>query len=82
MRRRLLLVLSLGLLGGLAWGGVARSVPRPPCTAPAIWIGKHQARLEQSKRPLYYAAMARAQQGKKELAELMAAWEAKAESQG
>ena len=37
------------------------------------FLSKHQARLEQSKRPLYYAALARAKQGKNELAEELAA---------
>jgi tetratricopeptide (TPR) repeat protein len=35
-------------------------------------LAKHQPRLLQSKRALYYAALARAQQGKKELAEELA----------
>lgn len=37
------------------------------------FLTKHQSRLEQSKRPLYYAALARAKQGKKDLAEELAA---------
>jgi tetratricopeptide (TPR) repeat protein len=37
------------------------------------FLSKHQARLEQSKRPLYFAALARAKQGKKDLAEDLAA---------
>jgi tetratricopeptide (TPR) repeat protein len=37
------------------------------------FLAKHQSRLEQSKRPLYYAAMARAKQGKKDVAEDLAA---------
>jgi len=37
------------------------------------FLTKHQSRLEQSKRPLYYAALAREKQGKKELAEELAA---------
>jgi tetratricopeptide (TPR) repeat protein len=36
------------------------------------FLTKHQSRLEQSKRPLYYAALARAKQGKKDLAEELA----------
>ena len=36
------------------------------------FLNKHQSRLEQSKRPLYYAAIARAKQGKKDLAEELA----------
>jgi tetratricopeptide (TPR) repeat protein len=36
------------------------------------FLSKHQSRLEQSKRPLYYAALARAKQGKKDLAEELA----------
>ncbi len=37
------------------------------------FLAKHQSRLEQSKRPLYYAALAREKQGKRELAEDLAA---------
>jgi tetratricopeptide (TPR) repeat protein len=37
-----------------------------------VFITKHQSRLEQGKRPLYFAAMARAKQGKRELAEELA----------
>jgi hypothetical protein len=37
------------------------------------FLTKHQARLEQSKRPLYYAALARQKQGKKDQAEELAA---------
>jgi tetratricopeptide (TPR) repeat protein len=37
------------------------------------FLAKQQSRLEQSKRPLYYAALARAKQGKKDLAEELAA---------
>ncbi|HEX5471183.1 MAG TPA: tetratricopeptide repeat protein [Lacipirellulaceae bacterium] len=37
------------------------------------FLTKHEARLEQSKRPLYYAALARAKQGKNEQAEQLAA---------
>jgi tetratricopeptide (TPR) repeat protein len=37
------------------------------------FLTRHQSRLEQSKRPLYYAALARAKQGKKDLAEDLAA---------
>jgi hypothetical protein len=37
------------------------------------FLTKHQPRLEQSKRPLYYAALARQKQGKKDLAEELAA---------
>src|SRR5712671_379516 len=37
------------------------------------FLTKHQSRLEQSKRPLYYAALAREKQGKKDLAEDLAA---------
>ena len=37
------------------------------------FLAKHQSRLEQSKRPLYYAALARAKQGKKDVAEELAA---------
>lgn len=36
------------------------------------FLSKHQPRFEQSKRPLYYAAIARARQGKHELAEELA----------
>lgn len=36
------------------------------------FLTKHQPRLEQSKRPLYYAALARAEQGKRDLAEQIA----------
>ena len=36
------------------------------------FLAKHQAQLEQSKRPLYYAALARAKQGKTEEAEELA----------
>ena len=36
------------------------------------FLAKHQTRLEQSKRPLYYAALARAEQGKNDLAEQLA----------
>ncbi|HVT29714.1 MAG TPA: hypothetical protein VHE81_16975, partial [Lacipirellulaceae bacterium] len=37
------------------------------------FLDKHQSRLEQTKRPLYYAALARAEEGKNELAEELAA---------
>ena len=37
------------------------------------FLRKHQARLEQSKRPLYYAALAREKQGKKDQADELAA---------
>jgi len=37
------------------------------------FLVKHQARFEQSKRPLYYAAIGRARQGKRDLAEELAA---------
>ncbi len=37
------------------------------------FIAKHQSRLEQSKSPLYYAALARAAEGKKDQAEELAA---------
>jgi tetratricopeptide (TPR) repeat protein len=36
------------------------------------FLAKHQSRLQQSKRPLYYAAIARAKQGKSELGEELA----------
>ena len=36
------------------------------------FLAKHQSRLQQSKRPLYYAALARAKQGKADLAEELA----------
>jgi tetratricopeptide (TPR) repeat protein len=36
------------------------------------FLTKHQPRLQQSKRPLYYAALARAKQGKSELGEELA----------
>ena len=36
------------------------------------FLAKHQARLDQSKRPLYYAAIARAKQGKDDEAEQLA----------
>lgn len=45
------------------------------------FLTKHQTRLEQSKRPLYYAALARAEQGKGELAEEVAARAAQVEAQ-
>ena len=35
-------------------------------------LSKHQARLEQGKRTLYYAALARSKQGKKEAADELA----------
>ena len=37
------------------------------------FLAKHQTRLEQSKRPLYFAALARVKQGKKDLADDLAA---------
>jgi tetratricopeptide (TPR) repeat protein len=36
------------------------------------FLAKHQSRLEQSKRPMYYAALARVKQGKQEAAEQLA----------
>ncbi len=36
------------------------------------FLAKHQSRLEQSKRPLYYAALARVEEGKQALAEELA----------
>jgi tetratricopeptide (TPR) repeat protein len=36
------------------------------------FLNKHQPRLEQSKRPMYYAALARLKQGKSDLAEQLA----------
>ncbi|MCI0334663.1 MAG: tetratricopeptide repeat protein [Planctomycetes bacterium] len=36
------------------------------------FLAKHQDQLEQSKRPLYYAALARAKQGKADMAEQLA----------
>jgi tetratricopeptide (TPR) repeat protein len=36
------------------------------------FLAKHQPRLQQSKRPLYYAALARAKQGQRELGEELA----------
>ena len=36
------------------------------------FLAKHQSRLQQSKRPLYYAALARAKQGKTDLGEELA----------
>jgi tetratricopeptide (TPR) repeat protein len=36
------------------------------------FLAKHQSRLQQSKRPLYYAALARAKQGKSQLGEELA----------
>ncbi len=37
------------------------------------YLAKYESRLAQGKRPLYYAALARAEQGKKDLAEKLAA---------
>jgi Tfp pilus assembly protein PilF len=37
-----------------------------------LFLGKHQVQLAQYKRPLYYAALARLQQGKHDLAEQLA----------
>ena len=45
------------------------------------FVAKHQSRLEQSKRPLYYAALARLKQGKKDEADELAAKAAKLPSQ-
>ena len=45
------------------------------------FLAKHQAQLEQSKRPLYYAAIARAKQGNAELAEQLAKKAAEIDSQ-
>ncbi len=45
------------------------------------FLAKHQDRLEQSKRPLYYAALARAKQGKTDEAERLAEKAAQIESQ-
>ena len=45
------------------------------------FLAKNQARMEQSKRPLYYAAMARAKQGKKEDAEKLASSAAEIQTQ-
>src|SRR3954468_17464758 len=45
------------------------------------FITKHRARLEQSKTPLYYAAIARAKQGKQDAAEELAAKAAALEPQ-
>ena len=46
------------------------------------FLDKHQHRLEQNKRPLYYAALARAQQGKHDLAELLASTAAEIQTAG
>jgi len=46
------------------------------------FLTNHQAELNQSKRPLYYAALARAEQGKKDLAEQLATSAANLPSQG
>jgi tetratricopeptide (TPR) repeat protein len=59
--------LELTAIGVLSWLTEHKSWP-----VLDAFLEKHQARIEQSKRPLYYAAMARAQQGKKELAEELA----------
>jgi tetratricopeptide (TPR) repeat protein len=45
------------------------------------FLEKHQPKLEQSKRPLYYAALARAGQGKKDVAEELAKKAAQLEPQ-
>ena len=45
------------------------------------FLAKHQDQLEQSKRPLYYAAIARAKQGKAEQAEQLAEKAAQIDSQ-
>lgn len=45
------------------------------------FLAKHQSRVEQSKLPLYYAARARAGQGKQDLAEQLAAKAAEIQSQ-
>jgi tetratricopeptide (TPR) repeat protein len=46
------------------------------------FLAKHQDRFDQSKRPLYYAAMARAQQGKKDVAEQLAKDASEIQTQG
>jgi tetratricopeptide (TPR) repeat protein len=46
------------------------------------FLEKHLPRLQQNKRPLYYAALARAQQGKHDLAEQLATSAAEIRSQG
>ncbi len=46
------------------------------------FLAKHQPRLQQSKRPLYYAALARAQQGKRDIAEQLATDAAELPTQG
>jgi len=45
------------------------------------FLAKHQSRLEQSKRPLYYAALARQAQGKQDVAKELAEKAAALESQ-
>ena len=46
------------------------------------FLDKHQAQLAQNKRPLYYAAIARALEGKRELADQLATDAAAVQSQG
>jgi tetratricopeptide (TPR) repeat protein len=46
------------------------------------FLKKHQAQLGQSKRPLYYAAMARAKQGQRDVAEQLANSAAGLQAQG
>jgi tetratricopeptide (TPR) repeat protein len=46
-----------------------------------IFLNKHQPRLAQSKRPMYYAALARAKQGKQDVAEDIAKRASEIESQ-
>ena len=46
------------------------------------FLAKHQPRLQQSKSSLYYAALARARQGKRDLAEQLAASAAEIQTQG
>ena len=46
------------------------------------FLAKHQSRMEQSKRPLYYAAMARGKQGKADVAEQLASTAAEIQTQG
>jgi tetratricopeptide (TPR) repeat protein len=46
------------------------------------FLTKHQPRLEQSKRPLYYAALARSKQGKQDVAEQLATRASEIQTQG
>lgn len=46
------------------------------------FLAKHESRIAQGKRPLYYAALARSEQGRKDLAEKLAAQAVGVDSQG